>query len=120
MSRILGDLSMVDMLAPETDVVRVKTVDKSTQDFEKQQTVTGRDVDALLQPADSEQLQNLDGVEYAQRYIQFHSLQPIYYGELIEHMDRDFKVISVDPWKNYGFTQGVAEETKEAQLQETA
>jgi len=111
---MIGDLSMADVLQGETKPTTVKTVTVKTVDFEETEVVTPRTVDAMVQPADPKQLQNLNGIEFSQAYVMVHALQLVENGELVEYKGADYKVITRSPWEHYGYTEAVAEATNEA------
>lgn len=98
----------------------VKTKTVTTVDFEEKVSVSARTVDALIQPADPKQLQELNGIDFSLQYIMVHSVQEIEVGEFVEFDGKDFKVITRHPWDRYGFCKVIGEDTNEAQLEVTA
>ena len=111
---MIGDLSVADVLQGETRPTVVKAVETQTTDFEETEVVTGRYVDAMVQPADPKRLETLDGVDFALEYITAHALQPIRAGEFVEYEGREFKVITRSPWDAYGYSEVIGESTNTA------
>lgn len=107
---MIGDIDMSDVLAGETSPTTVKTVTTTTVDFEEQQSVTPRTIEALVQPQDPTQLQS-DTIDWSLEYIMVHSPEPVEVGEFVEHRGKDFKIVTRSPWDRYGFTEVIGEET---------
>ena len=89
----------------------IKTVTTETVDFEPVETVTARVQLCVVQVADKEDL-NKDTIDWSKEYLMIHSKLNIDMGELIEYDGRDYLIISRGPWRGYGYTEVVAEETK--------
>lgn len=116
---MIGDLSMADVLQGETESKLVKTVTRTTNDFVESESIAGRQVDMLVQPADPKRLQS-DDIDWALEYIMVHALQEVAVGEYVEHKGKDFKIISRTPWTDYGYDELLGEETKQSLLQVNA
>ena len=97
---------------------RVKTVTRLTVDFEPADVVVGRDVEAVVQPADKTKL-NPAAIDWSLRYLQVHALTPLKGGEFIEYEGADFKLVDDTKFSENGFHLGTAEETKRPVLVET-
>jgi hypothetical protein len=101
-----------DVLIDWEQPVLIKTVTTTTIDFEPVETVTGRMQNCVVQVAEKENL-NPDTIDWSKEYLMVHSQNNISIDELIEYYDADYRVISRGPWRGYGYTEVVAEETKE-------
>ena len=113
---MLPDMS--DVLTAWERPVLIKTVTTTTVDFEPVETVAGRTQDCVVQVAEKERL-NPDTIDWTLEYLMVHSKSGIEQGEYIEFDGRDYKVIERGPWRGYGYTEVVAEETKRPLLEVT-
>ena len=93
----------------------IKTVTKTTVNFEADDTVAGRTIQAMVQVAQKEKL-NPDQIDWSKKYILVHSPDPINVGEYIESNGEDYKIIEPGDWQAYGYTEAVAEQTKQTLL----
>ncbi len=93
----------------------IKTVTKITADFVEANTVAGRTVQAMVQVAEKEKL-NPDQIDWSKKYLLVHSPDPISVGEFIESDGEDYKIIEPGDWQAYGYTEAVAEQTKQTLL----
>ena len=93
----------------------IKTVTKSTVDFVEVNTVAGRTIQAMVQVAEKEKL-NPDQIDWSKKYLLVHSPDQINVGEYIESDGEDYKIIEPGDWQAYGYTEAVAEQTKQALL----
>lgn len=96
----------------------VKTVTRTTVNFEPVDVVAGRTVDAVVQPAQMETL-NKDQIDWSKKYLQIHSAAPIAMGEFLEYEGEDYRIIDNGNYQLYGFTEAVGEQTKKALLEVT-
>lgn len=104
-------LDMSDVLTEWERPTTIKTVTKTTVDFQPIEVVTGRVQNCVVQVAQKEKL-NPDTIDWSLEYILVHSKERILIDELIEHAGKDFIVIENGPWRGYGFYEVVAVETK--------
>lgn len=93
----------------------IKTVTKITADFDEADTVAGRTIPAMVQVAQKEKL-NPDQIDWSKKYILVHSPDPINVSEYIEYGGEDYKIIEPGDWQAYGYTEAVAEQTKQTLL----
>lgn len=93
----------------------IKTVTTTTVDFVESVQVAGRTRDVMDQPANKVRLQALS-IDYSLRYLQFHSVDPIYIGEYVEVGGVDYKIIEAGDYQRYGFTDAIGEETRKPLL----
>lgn len=103
-----------DWLRPRT----IKTVTKSTVDFQPVEVVTARTQDCMVQPARPEQLIKRQ-LDVKLRHVMVHSESDINMDELIEFEGLDFRVIGPAQWTGYGYVEVTAVETKEPLKQVT-
>lgn len=107
---MLPDMS--DTLDEWSDEYTVKNIDQRTVDFESSNVVTSRTIQAIVQVADKDKL-NTDQIDWSLRYLLIHSSDVVENGELIEYNGEDYKIIDNGDWQAYGFTEAVAEQTKQ-------
>ena len=93
----------------------IKTVTKTTVDFVEDNTVAGRTVEAMVQVAEKEKL-NPAQIDWSKKYLLVHSPEQINVGEYIESGGEDYKIIEPGDWQAYGYTEAVAEQTKQTLL----
>ena len=93
----------------------IKTVTKITVDFVEADTVAGRTIQAMVQVAEKEKL-NPDQIDWSKKYVLVHSPDPINVGEYIESGGEDYKIIDPGDWQAYGYTEAIAEQTKQTLL----
>lgn len=112
---MLPDMS--DTLIEWEQPVKLKTVTSTTVNFEPVTVVTVETIQAVVQPADKTKLQ-IDSLDWSKEYVTCHKRgSGIEIGQFIEWDGRDFKVIGPNGnYKNYGFIEVVAEETKSTLL----
>lgn len=105
-------LDVSDALGDWTRPTTIKTVTKTTVDFESVETVTGRTQECMVQVAQPEELIKR-GLDVAVRHIRVHSEYDIDMKELIEYQGKDFRVVTPSQWSGYGYVDVMAAETKE-------
>lgn len=93
----------------------VKTVTKVTADFADASTVSVRTIQAMVQVAQKEKL-NADTIDWSKRYLLVHSPEQMLVGEYIEYSGEDYKIIEPGDWQAYGYTEAIAEQTKQTLL----
>lgn len=98
---------MDDFLQP----VILKTVTTTSVDFEETETVTTQSIEAVVQPAGKDKL-TADNIDYSLEYQTIHSKTQLLEGQYIQYAGKDFKIISVLPYGDYGYYEAVGEETK--------
>ena len=102
--------NMANVLRGWRKDVTIKTVTRTTTNFVETDTVVTRSQLCVIQVFKSENL-NSTTLDWAQEYIEVHSVENISLGEFIEFNGKDFKVISKSPYAEYGFTLVIAEST---------
>lgn len=93
----------------------VLTVTQVTLNFVAANVVVGRTVQAMVQPAQKRHL-NPDKIDWSKRYKLVHSPAPLYVGEYIEVDGEDYKIIDDGDFQAYGYTEAIAEQTKQTKL----
>jgi hypothetical protein len=91
--------------------VILKTVTETSVDFVVSQVVTGETVQAVIQPAQMEDL-DAETVDRSREYIKVHCKTDILLNQFVEFQSKDFKVITRGNYVLYGFIEVIAEETK--------
>lgn len=104
-----------EVLDEWTVPVVVKAVTQHTINFEPADLITLRTIDAVVQPAQKEQL-NADQIDWSLKYLLVHSTEPLAAGEFIEYQGEDYKIIEPGDWQAYGYTEAIAEQTKRTPL----
>lgn len=87
----------------------------TTIDFEPQEVNVSRFVKATVQPAQKERL-NKDLIDWALKYVQVHSKEPMEIGEFFRHEGVTYKVVDSGDFQRYGFTDCVGEEVKNCEI----
>jgi hypothetical protein len=108
---MLPDMSSV--LTAWESPFTIKTVTKTTVNFQPVVVVVARTQNCVVQVARIENL-ILDTINYALQYLMVHSKENIDIDELLVYQGRDFIIVQSGQWDGYGYTECVAEETKRA------
>lgn len=98
-----------DWLVP----ILVKTITRETVDFVDANVVTGRTIQAVVQPQSKRKI-NPEIVDWSKQYQQVHSKEPMLELELIEFEGADYKIVELGPYGSYGYTEAIAESTNVA------
>ena len=93
----------------------IKTVTQRTADFDNDDTIAGRTVEAVVQVAQKSKLNAAD-IDWSLRYLQIHSPSELFDGEFIEYQGEDYKIIDDGNYQPYGFSEVIAEQTKQTLL----
>lgn len=107
----LSDLDMTDALIGWEIPLKLKTKTEATVDFEPTVIITSRDILAVVQSANKENL-TLDSLDWSKEYLQIHARLPVEVGQFIEKGGKDYKIVSLGNFMDYGFCTAIAEETK--------
>ncbi|EBP0012918.1 hypothetical protein HX37_19380 [Salmonella enterica] len=107
----LSDLDMNDALIGWEQPVKLKTRTEKSVDFEPAVTVTSQDILAVVQSANKESL-TMDSLDWSKEYLLIHARLKIETGQFIEKGGRDYKVVSLADYMDYGFCAVIAEETR--------
>lgn len=104
--------NMSTTLSGWTQVVGLKTVTASTAaDYTPTTSTSSVDIDAVVQPADTEQLKP-DEIDWSLRYIQVHTITALVVGKYITYNSVDYKIIRLLQYGDYGYYEAVCEEVK--------
>ena len=106
---MLPDMS--DTLTEWEQPVILKTVVRTTVDFEDVVVVTPEDIRAVVQVATPEQLSVLQ-IDISLKYRLCHSKVPISMGQYIEFQGINYKIITPSDWTDYGFSEVIGEQVK--------
>ena len=113
---------MSDVLDDWLQPIVLKTVTKDTGAFDINdidnpdgETVTTQTIQAVVQPAEKDKL-NADNIDWSLEYQTIHSKTQFVEGQFFEYGGRDYKIISSLPYGDYGYYEGVGEETKRTVL----
>jgi hypothetical protein len=108
---MIDDMDMSEVLTCFLQPVTLKTVTVTSVDFVDTTTVTTQSIQAVVQPADKDKL-NADNIDWSLEYQTIHSKSQLLEGQYAEYAGKDFKIISVMPYGDYGYFEAVGEETK--------
>ena len=106
---------MSDILDEWAQPIILKTVTITSVDFEETETVDKQGIGAVVQPAEKDKI-NVENLDWSLAYYTIHSKSTIVEGQYFEYMGKDYKIISVLPYGDYGYYEAVGEETKRALL----
>jgi len=93
------------------EIFTIKTVTRTTVDFEETTSVATRSQRCVIQPANKEQL-NPETIDWSLEYIWIHSKDTIEIGEYVTFQGADYKVVQRAGYGRYGYTEVIAEQTK--------
>jgi hypothetical protein len=91
--------------------VKRKIATTTTVDFVKQTVLSESPIEGVVQVADKEKL-NPDIVDWSLEYILLHTNSAIDVGQFIEHKTKNFKIIDLGDYIDYGYYRAVCEEVK--------
>jgi hypothetical protein len=93
----------------------LKTVSVTSVDFVETESVIKSNIQAVVQPAEKDKL-NTESIDWSLEYQTIHSKTQIVEGQFFEYGGKDYKIISVMPYGDYGYYECVGEETKRTLL----
>lgn len=104
--------NMAEVLAEWSQPIKLKSVSTKTNDFEPVQAVTVQNIMAVVQVAEMENL-NPDTIDWSRRYLMIHTKAPsLELGQVVEYQGADYKIIALNNYADYGYSEVTAEETK--------
>lgn len=106
---------MSDTLTEWEQNILLKTVSVTSVDFVETEVITAINRRAVVQVAEKENLK-LDSLDWAKEYKLFHSKFSIDIGQFVEVNSKDFKIVSLENYSDYGYYAAVGEETKQPLL----
>lgn len=101
--------NMSSTLSGWTQAVSLKIVTTTTVDFEPVQSSSSTTIQAVIQPADMEQLRPED-IDWSLRYIQVHTIIALSVGKYITYNSTDYKIVRLLQFGDYGYYEAVCEE----------
>ena len=104
-------INVSDALDCFLQTVKLKTVSVTSVDFEETETVTESNIRSVVQPADKDKL-NADNIDWSLEYMWFHTKFNIEIGQYIEYQGKDYKIIDLKRYGDYGYFEATGEETK--------
>ena len=106
-------------LAGWTVPVTVKTVTKTTVNYEPAETVAVTTINAVVQPTQPATLRALD-LDFAEAYQTLHTVDALALGQFVEVGGADYRVVRVQDWRTTGgYLEAVAIATRKAVLEVT-
>lgn len=93
----------------QTIIYRVTTT--TTIDFQPTETITDTDIEAVVQVAQKENL-NVEAIDWSKQYLQIHSNDPLEIGQKVVYKSKEFKIIDLNDYSDYGYYEITAEEIK--------
>ena len=110
---MLPDVS--DALDGWTQPLTVKTVTKTTVDFQPVMTVTATTLECMAQPT-KRTLLNADTLDWQQDHYTFLSYELIENGQFIEYQGKDYKIVTDNNWTPYGYSRAIGEWTRKPMI----
>ena len=101
-----------------TQTLLLKTVTTTTVRFEPVTVVTGVALEAVAQPTQKTRL-NADLLDWSRAHLTFHSEQPLELGQFVERSGKDYKIVEVADWSDYGYYEAIGEATNNTLIQVT-
>lgn len=90
--------------------IMLKTVIKTTVDFEPVETVTVEQIHAVIQPTQKTRL-NADTLDWSQAHITLHTTDLLQIGQVVEFQNADYEIVEVADFTMYGYCESVAQAT---------
>jgi len=108
-------IDVSDTLDCFLQAVTLKTVTITSVDFNEARTVAETPLQAVIQPADMDKL-IADNIDWSLSYFQAHTKTALSVGQYINYNSKDFKIIGIKDFSDYGYYESLIEEVKEAIL----
>ena len=103
--------NMSDTLTEWEQPVKLKITSTATVDFVETKTVLVVNKRAVVQVAEKQKL-NIGSIDWSKSYKLIHSKFPIDINQFVEYSGKDFKVVSLEDYDDYGYYAAIGEETK--------
>lgn len=101
-----------------TQPLKLKTVTITSIDFEETEVITVATFQGAVHPAQKQKL-NPETVDWSKQYIKCFSETVLNIGQFIEYKNKDFKIIELGNYSEYGYYVGIGEETSKPLLEAT-
>lgn len=101
-----------------TQPLKLKTVTTTSVDFEETEVITVVTFQGAVHPAQKQKL-NPETVDWSKQYIKCFSETVLDIGKFIEYKSKDFKIIELGNYSEYGYHVGIGEETSKPLLEAT-
>lgn len=106
-------MNMGSVLDFFSQTIKLKSVTTASMNFVETETVNESFINAVVQVADKDKL-TVDNIDYSLEYLMVHARGLLENNQYIEYKGKDYKIISVNPYDDYGYNECVAEQTKRA------
>ena len=93
----------------QTIIYRVTTV--TTVNFQPTETIVDTNIEAVVQVAQKENL-NVQAIDWSKQYLQIHANDPLKIGQKVVYKSKEFKIIDLNDYSDYGYYEITAEEIK--------
>ena len=103
--------NMANVLTAFEQSVKLKRITQSIVNHRPVETPAETTINAVVQVAEKEKLQ-IAIVDWSLQYLMVHSKIPFAINDLIEYKSKNFKIIDLGNWSDYGYYESVAEEVK--------
>ena len=107
--------NMSDTLTEWEQPIKLKTTSTATVDFVETKTVLVVNKRAVVQVAEKEKLK-IGSLDWSKSYKLIHSKFAIDINQFVEYSGKDFKIVSLEDYADYGFYASIGEETKKTLL----
>lgn len=101
-----------------TQSLKLKTVTITTVDFEDIEVITIITFKGAVHPAQKQKI-NPNTVDWSKQYIKCFSENALSIGQFIEYKSKDFKIIELGNYSEYGYHVAIGEETNKTLLEAT-
>ncbi len=102
---------MGNVLTAFEQTVILKSIVQTVVDHRPVDTPTPNPIQAVVQVAQKEKLQ-IEIINWSLQYLMVHSKATISMNDLIEYKGKDFKIVDLGDYDDYGFREAIAEEVK--------
>ena len=103
--------NMSDTLNQFAQTVKHKTVVTTTVDFQSSTVITEVPISAVVQIADKDKL-SVESIDWNKEYLQVHTSKILAINDFIVKNTKDYKVISLSDYSDYGYYESICEEVK--------
>ena len=103
--------NMSSVLTAFEQTIILKSIVQTVVDHRPVDTPTPNTIKAVVQVAEKEKLQ-IEIVDWSLQYLMVHSKTSFTINDLIEYKGKDFKIIDLGDYSDYGYYESIAEEVK--------
>ena len=104
-------INVADVINDLKQPIIYRATTTTTVDFQPTETITDTDINAVVQVAQKENL-NVEAIDWSKQYLQIHANDPLEIGQKVVYKSKEFKIIDLNDYSDYGYYEITAEEIK--------